>query len=409
MFKYFIYGFLAVIPLSFLADYAYSAETRPYMYRVQQTAQLQQLLNSGSVPVTYETVATTPAGQQVTRYTTRNTVMNATRLGSIARSAVGGPAVLAATAAFLAYDYFYNEDTQTWQANPSYPDGYDSFTGTCRRTTNNTIGEMSLAECVADQQEYVSSGGHNVENVRRTASTTSSTTWCSDVRLGNGNLSTCANGNRWISTTNLPQIASWPSSISVVPLDVSDSDLGDSVSASSPNSVSDILNDPIQSGTWPDRWPEMEPVTEEIEDQLGHDIEGGPAPSNPDQTITDGSTYNPPESVTDSGGSMSAEWPTFCSWATVVCNFIDWVMEEPEFPEVPDLPYVDVEVETDTYDSGLPMDGICPPPEVYQFFDETFEIPYDFFCDFALSARPFVIGSAYMGAIFIMLFGVRRG
>lgn len=412
MFKYFIYGFLAVIPLSFFADYAYSAETRPYMYRVQQTAQLQDLLSRGSVPVIYETVATTPAGQQVTRYTTRNTVMNATRLGTIARSAVGGPAILAATAAFVAYDYFFDEDTQTWTTQPSVldddvaPDGY-AF---CALQSGSYISCSSTRYGLL-QKERVRYGYPDNPNCVLITSTSDNGGYGSMTIRGTSPTNTCVGGvigaRIYRPTAPVGFIPDGPYIENGEP--VSDSDLGDAIADASPDSVTDILNDPITSGTWPDRWPEMVPTVQEIEDQLGHDIEGAPIPVNPDQTITDGSTVAPPEVDTGSGGSMSSEWPTFCGWATPVCDFIDWVKEEPDEPEVPDLPFIDVEVETDLYDSGLPSDGLCPEPEVYQFLTGEFEIPYDMFCQFAASARPFVLGSAYLAAIYLMLFGVRRG
>ena len=387
-----------------------AAETRPYMYRTLQTAQLQSLISSSSpsVPVVYETIATTTTGQQVTRYTTRNTVMNATRLGSIARSAVGGPAILAATAAFIAYDYFYDESEQQWLSNPTYPDGYNdsSVSSVCQQRSGVIVTDLSLEACLAFIHQYNNVNGV-AERVRKTATTSTTTTWCVDYRNTGGTLLSCVNSNYW--RVNSPTLSKdWDSPISLLPTPVSDLDLGEAIQDTSPQAVTDILNNPIQTGTWPDRWPEMLPTATDIEDQLGHDIEGAPIPVNPDQTITDGSTSLPPETSASGGGNMSTEWPTFCSWAGVVCDFIDWVKEEPELPE--NLPIPIKEIEVEDYNSSIPDTATCPvniPFNITFPIVRTYELNMVPVCDLATDIRPFVLLSAYLLSAYILVGAIR--
>lgn len=384
---HFTIGLCIAVIISMVVNVANAAETRPYMYRAQQTAQLQELINRGSVPVTYETVATTPSGQQVTRYTTRATAINTARLGALARSATGGPAVLAATAAFFAYDYFFNEDTQEWEVSAS-----SDFNVNADNRCTPYSGAVALGLSPYECGEYV--------GTRLSGGTTY--TWRGDyekVSCGSTNCSLQLFGRSAAGALIGFATYLYPVGDDVpypLPLTVpaTDGQLGDAVKNAPPQAISDILNDPISTGTWPDRWPEMVPTVQDVEDQLAHDIEGAPVPVNPDQTITDGSTARPSDSGSGSG-SGDLELPSFCDWVP------DWLCDVMDLPEHPDVPYVDID-EPDSFESGIGA-GQCPADNVIVTQFGSVPISWALPCQLAETFRPVVLFFAWITALYIVV------
>lgn len=382
-----MYKYLA-IALLFFSVPALSAETRPYMYRAQQTAQLQELINRGSVPVTYETVATTPTGQQVTRYTTRATAINTARLGSLARSATGGPAVLAATAAFLAYDYFYNESTGDWEIVIPADEMTIDSENICSPSTvvgKPSTNDVSFQQCIDYILPYAAGGSLRTYS-RYTKNCTSAICTLTIIYRQTG---TGSEGQTGSYRYPAPRDVLNPlPSVDTVP----DFELGDAVKNAPPRAVSDILNDPISSGTWPDRWPEMVPTVQDISDNLGHEIEGAPAPVSPDQTIIDGSTARPSGSDSGSGG---VELPPFCDWVP------DWLCDLIDLPEHPEVPFVDID-EPDSFESGIGA-GQCPADNVvatrFGFVPISWALP----CQLAETFRPVVLFFAWITALYIVV------
>ena len=68
------------------------------------------------------------------------------------------------------------------------------------------------------------------------------------------------------------------------------------------------------------------------------------------------------------------ELPAFCSWASKVCDFIDWVKKDPEQPQDGDSNLVEPDNEPsfniDDYanKSYVQFSGECPaPPVLYNF------------------------------------------
>lgn len=384
MYHFTIGLFIAVI-ISAVINVANAAETRPYMYRAQQTAQLQELINRGSVPVTYETVATTPAGQQVTRYTTRPTVLNATRLGALTRGALGGPLGLGITAAIVAAGYIYDNDTgdiiESTQGTVLPPD-VPSRCAVIGRVTDSTI--KSAEACRLLTETY-----HPEYPIVFGSVTQTQGEYRQQIqRIVNGSPA----GTGYFA---------WPLSYGPIDLPqdviIDDSGLGDIVSSNpefSPDLVTDIINSPIQSGTWPDRWPEMVPTVQDISDNLGHEIEGAPAPVNPDQTIIDGSTARP--SPSGSGGSAPPQLPAFCSWVpNWLCNLMD-------LPENPDVPFVDID-EPDDFNSGIGT-GSCPPDIMISLGNYgSVPISWEYPCELASTFKPVVLFFAWITALYIVV------
>jgi hypothetical protein len=116
-------------------------------------------------------------------------------------------------------------------------------------------------------------------------------------------------------------------------------------------------------------------------------------------------TQNP-----NSGANTSLEFPSFCSWASVVCDFIDWTKEPPEEPSDSGFIFADLieekEIVLESYQSGL-GNGSCPSPKSFTVLTASLTYSYEPVCNMADVARPFVIIFAYITSIFVLL-GIRR-
>lgn len=94
-------------------------------------------------------------------------------------------------------------------------------------------------------------------------------------------------------------------------------------------------------------------------------------------------TTNPDGS--QSGSSMSMQFPAFCDWASVVCDFIDWVKDDSQLPEEepPEVKEIELpKLNTNTF-RGTPG---CPQPIVVPVTigtQGTTEISYEPICQFA--------------------------
>lgn len=117
-------------------------------------------------------------------------------------------------------------------------------------------------------------------------------------------------------------------------------------------------------------------------------------------------TPDTPPIVKHSGDGSSLELPPFCTWAKVVCDFIDWV-EQPPKPQTPEP------VDHEDLSNQLPekpainFNGICPPPVLF-----TFDFPFKTFtwsyewtnlCDSLVKIKPWILAIANLMAVFIVL------
>lgn len=61
-------------------------------------------------------------------------------------------------------------------------------------------------------------------------------------------------------------------------------------------------------------------------------------------------------------GAKSFSLPAFCSWATSVCEFIDWMKEKPEQEQEQDLPDIDdQDIFSKEFDYSFSLSNQCPP------------------------------------------------
>lgn len=92
----------------------------------------------------------------------------------------------------------------------------------------------------------------------------------------------------------------------------------------------------------------------------------------------------------------ASDWPGFCDWATVVCDWLDWTKEgwpeeEPELPQVVDF--------TPDGDFQVGGPGACPAPYVLSIgwlINQDFQVSYQPFCDLALIVNPLLLAFCYL-------------
>ncbi|MBF0245251.1 MAG: hypothetical protein HQL31_08260, partial [Planctomycetes bacterium] len=102
------------------------------------------------------------------------------------------------------------------------------------------------------------------------------------------------------------------------------------------------------------------------------------SPTDPETGIPDPVTTSPQAPI---------ELPPFCTWAPELCEYIEW-MKQPV-----DLPEVDPSggMESPGEPPALPApDNQCQCPEPYQLvmFGETYQITFQPFCDLATMIKP---------------------
>ena len=112
----------------------------------------------------------------------------------------------------------------------------------------------------------------------------------------------------------------------------------------------------------------------------------------------------------DDGGGF--ELPPFCSWASKVCDFIDWVKEPPPKPEdnkpIPKANLNDIDdlQELDRYKQRINFEGQCPTGQLsftVKSVSYSYSIPYTHFCSLLEQLRPWLLAFAYLSTAFFVV------
>lgn len=134
-------------------------------------------------------------------------------------------------------------------------------------------------------------------------------------------------------------------------------------------------------------------------------------PSNTQSTATTNTQAssvqtNASETQTTSQSETIQELPTFCSYATSLCDWLGWTRELPtDTPETaPPVVVPDIEATSNT--SIFHVSASCPASRSYSYsmggYTNSFEIDLSYFCSFAGLIRPFIISISYLSACFII-------
>lgn len=116
-------------------------------------------------------------------------------------------------------------------------------------------------------------------------------------------------------------------------------------------------------------------------------------------TVTDPITGNQTTTGTSTG---SIQFPAFCDWAGIVCDWIGWTKEEPEEPKYDQpvltevqIPYAPFSIAS--FNAQCPVDMNLSLDLMGQ--NQNFVLPMSPFCDFFSSIKPFVIALASFFAV----------
>lgn len=128
---------------------------------------------------------------------------------------------------------------------------------------------------------------------------------------------------------------------------------------------------------------------------------------NGQETNTTTITETPGELPVSVGGGGAGDWPGFCDWATVVCDWFNWTQEEP--PPDLDLPEV---IDDDFFEQKNISFGAksCPPDHeinLAPFLPTTVGVSFQPLCDFAGIIYYMVMAASYIIAAYISI-GVAR-
>lgn len=176
------------------------------------------------------------------------------------------------------------------------------------------------------------------------------------------------------------------------PTRITDDQLGD-VLKDHPEVVNDLLIDP-RTGA-----PIMTPELQQQSDKIKQDIDQreGIGDGSPNPVVT-------PPLDDDTAQPTETDWPSFCGWANVVCDFIDWVKKD-DAPNKEPLPERELDINPNSWTSGV-GEGTCPSPQKFSItvtgYAASGEYSFQPLCDFASQLKPFLIVVASIVAVMIL-------
>lgn len=134
------------------------------------------------------------------------------------------------------------------------------------------------------------------------------------------------------------------------------------------------------------------------------DPTGSIAPKPDTGTGTEPGTGTGTGTGTSTGGA-TLEFPVFCEWAGIVCDFIDWVKQDEEIPE--DEPEkIDESIFSREFDIDFDMGGSCPPNPTwnFEFVGQQWskEINISSICDFFRYIGYAIVFASNMTALWIV-------
>lgn len=108
-------------------------------------------------------------------------------------------------------------------------------------------------------------------------------------------------------------------------------------------------------------------------------------------------------------GTSSSELPAFCTWASIICDWLDWTQEP--IDKEPDLSDILNDEDFEQNYSISFGSKTCPAPiDVHlSFIGKDIELTFDWFCELAGLIYYMVMASAYVFAAYITLGVVRNG
>ena len=104
------------------------------------------------------------------------------------------------------------------------------------------------------------------------------------------------------------------------------------------------------------------------------------------------------------------EVPKFCTWASSVCNFMDWVKQEvpkpPSNEQIKNPSLSDLGIDDTRFDKRINFDGQCPTGKLEftikgNFFSKP--IPYTHFCELLRMLKPWLLAFTYLSTAYFVV------
>lgn len=339
--------------------------------------------------------------QRVSKYHSKQGPLSSGTIGSLGRKALRGGVYGVVTQLALEQvidgaGWAFNE-LQNQVQNPGVPS--EELTGGQYWCATSGLGgfELSGTYCTSTAQAManflvgktiIGNGANEMGKV-----VTQATLWGSNVLARSYVGSTLVASVTVAMRTTLITPYSTPGSQAPTP--ISDVDLGERI-RQNPDLVNDLLTDP-RTGV-PVSTPEMQQMIDELKEEIRNREGFDPQTPTPTPDLDD-DTETPNEGT---------EWPSFCSWATVVCDFIDWYKGDGD--DDVDLPETELDVQASNWSSGI-GGGSCPVADsiTVSVLGTSGDITFDWqpLCSGATKLRPFLIAVCLMVAAFIIA-GLRK-
>ncbi len=148
----------------------------------------------------------------------------------------------------------------------------------------------------------------------------------------------------------------------------------------------------------------------EVDRIIGTSPDSGTSRQLPEQAISSTSSREPVTVSTvdpDTGTVISkTDWPAFCDWAGIVCEFIDCMTEPLSDDDGQEIPTEEVG-ELQNYDSGL-GGGSCPAGVNFTVQGNAVHYSFQPACDAMTWFRPILLGMCTLIAGFILV-GHKQG
>ena len=315
--------------------------------------------------------------------------------------------------ALTAYGLYVDAQGQVYTANPNSPQyrqyaGCAQYTTACYVVSFGNVGFHSLADAQAYAVQLGDSGA-----------------WDNGVPFTGISCSITSSGTGVVCnfTYNGGPVSNY-----LTPIQINTYSSGDS-SANPPPHVQPPLASPQQIAQAlaqedPGIAPQLvnnaqgqefnTPNVQQAASQLGQQIatqtgQPNPAPAPSSSTApapASTSLINPAPSSSAPQSSPSANLPPFCSWAAVVCDFINWMETKPQQQPPVQLP-VNPAPAGSSWSSGL-GGGSCPAPYPFQVFGSTYQLDLTPICTLMTDIRGLVLAACALIAAFILSGTTRR-
>lgn len=315
--------------------------------------------------------------------------------------------------ALTAYGLYVDAQGHVYTSNPDSPQykqyaGCAQYVTTCYYVSDN--GQTYTFSSLSDAQTFVESNltpapagwtetytvqGEQVCSLQEPPGGSPTYTVCNDLQIDNGTCNT-AGGCPSAPNPDQPQLAT-PQQIA------------QALAAEDPGIAPQLVNNAQgQEFNTPNVQQAATALDTQIATETGQTVSNPePAPASSTAPAPAATTLLDPAPASSAPqSSPSANLPAFCSWAAVVCDFINWMETKPQQQAQPTLP-VNPAPAGSSWSSGL-GGGSCPAPYPFQVFGTSYALDLTPICTLMTDIRGLVLAACALIAAFILSGTTRR-